>query len=139
MADQQVLEFTLNDEQYCIDIEYVSEILGRTDGDLTSVPNASRHVEGVMDLRGETTKIIDPRTVLSLDVSDDHVNDTIVVLEDTGSNAEDIGWAVTDVTRVSTIDTENVERTDEVTIKGIINRNDGFLIWTSPDTITATV
>lgn len=139
MADQQVLEFTLNDDKYCIDIEYVSEIVRRTESDLTSVPNASRHVEGVMDLRGETTKIIDPRTVLSLDVSDDYVNDTIIILEDSGSNGDNIGWAVNDVRRVSTIDIENVEQTHEVTTKGIINRDDGFLICTTPDTIAAMI
>lgn len=138
MAEKQVLEFTLNDEQYCTDIGYVSEIVRRSEDDVTSVPNASRHMEGVMDLRGDTTKIIDPRTVLSLGKSDEYDHDTIIVFEDDGPADDDIGWAVNDVTRVTSIDTENVEQTEDERIDGIVNRDDGFVVWTSPDTITAT-
>lgn len=136
MADQQVLEFTLNDETYCTDIEHVSEIVRRSGGDLTSVPNAPRHVEGVMDLRGEMTKIIDPREVLSLDEDADLENDKVIVFADAGDGDDSVGWAVADVTQVSTIDTENVKDVDEAAVKGIVNRDDGFLIWTEPETIS---
>ncbi|MFB6232760.1 MAG: chemotaxis protein CheW, partial [Haloarculaceae archaeon] len=102
MTNQQVLEFTLNHETYCTNIEYVSEIVSRSDGDVTSVPNAPPHVEGVMDLRGDMTKIIDPRTVLSLDLSADVDTEKVIVFSDAGDDGENVGWAVTDVTEVST-------------------------------------
>lgn len=136
MTEQQILEFTLNGDQYCTDIEHVSEIVRRSGDDIRTLPDASPHVEGVMDLRGETTKIIDPRKVLSLDATAHNDRDKIIVFEGVDSDAESIGWAVNDVTRVSTIDTENVEETDEETIKGILNRDEGFLVWTSPEAMT---
>lgn len=135
MTEQQVLKFRLNHETYCVNIESVIEIVRRSEYAVTSVPNEPPHVEGVMDLRGETTKIIDPRTVLSLDVSADVDTDKVIVFSDAGSDAESVGWGVTDVTEVSTIDTADVEEVDEDTVKGIINRDDGFLIWTGPEKI----
>ena len=52
----QVLTFTLGEAEYCVPIEYVAEIGG---GDtVRSVPNTDPHVEGVTDLRGETTTIV---------------------------------------------------------------------------------
>ena len=60
----QVLEFALGDETYCVSIDYVTEIVDV--GELTTVPNAPRHVEGVMDLRGRTTSIVDPKTVFDI-------------------------------------------------------------------------
>jgi len=134
MTEQQVLEFTLNDEQYCTGIKHVSEIVRRSEEDMTSVPNAPPHVEGVMDLRGETTRIIEPREVLSLE-TDKGDHDKVIVFESNGTDSESVGWTVHDVTRVSTIDSTNVEEIDDELIKGIINRNEKFLIWTSPEMI----
>ena len=60
----QMLEFELGGETYCVDIGYVSEIVDR--GSVTPVPNAPDFVEGVMDLRGRTTSIVDPKTLLNV-------------------------------------------------------------------------
>ena len=51
----QVLTFGIGEQAYCIELEYVTEIIDG--GDMTSVPNTPDHVEGVMDLRGQTTTI----------------------------------------------------------------------------------
>lgn len=133
MSDQQVLEFRLNDEQYCTDIEHISEIVRRSSDSIRSLPDAPPHVEGIMNLRGETTKIVDPRKRLSLDVSATVDSDNILVLSEVGDDGESVGWMVADVTRVSTIDTEDAEQADQDTIKSIINRDDGFLMWTEPE------
>lgn len=138
MSEQQVLEFELNDEQYCTGIEHVSEIVRRSEDDMTSVPNAPPHVEGMMDLRGETTTIIEPRKVLSLEMQDTN-HDKIIVFDSDTNDDENFGWAVRDVTRVSTIETDNVEEVEENAVRGIINQDDGFLVWTSPDLINSTV
>lgn len=61
----QVLTFTLNEETYCVDIDHVTEIVEA--GDVTAIPNAPAHVEGMMDLRGNTTTIIDPRGPLGVE------------------------------------------------------------------------
>jgi purine-binding chemotaxis protein CheW len=102
MSERQVLEFRLNDEQYCTDIDGVSEIVRRDSDDITPVPDAPSHVEGVIDLRGEMTEVVDPRKRLSLDVSADAGSDKILVFSDAGDDDESVGWLVADVTRVST-------------------------------------
>jgi len=63
-ASDQVLEFRLGDETYCVSIDYVTEIVDV--GDLTTVPNAPPYVEGVMDLRGRTTAIVNPKDVFGI-------------------------------------------------------------------------
>jgi len=136
MTEQQVLEFTLNDDQYCTGIEHVSEIVRRSGDDLRSLPDAPPHVEGVMDLRGDVTTIVDPRIVLSLDMAAKGDRDIVIVFADEGTDGESNGWAVDDVMRVSTINTEAVEKTDDETTKGIITREEGFLVWTAPEAIT---
>ena len=60
----QVLGFTLDEETYCVSIDYVTEIVDV--GELTAVPNSPPHVEGVMDLRGRTTAIVDPTVVFDI-------------------------------------------------------------------------
>lgn len=136
MTEQQVLEFRLNDEQYCTDVEHISEIIRRSSDHITPIPDAPPHVEGIMNLRGETTTIVDPRKQLSLDVSATVKSDNILVFSESSDDSENVGWMVTDVTRVSTIDTEDAERADQNMIKGIVNRDDGFLMWTEPDLTT---
>ena len=65
IADTQVLKFTLGDEDYCVDIDYVAEI---AEGEnMTAVPDSAPYVEGVMDLRGRTTTIINLCKVLDTD------------------------------------------------------------------------
>ena len=44
-----VLEFSLGDGRYCIDITHVDEILDASE-DVTPVPNSDRQVVGVVDL-----------------------------------------------------------------------------------------
>lgn len=135
MAPQQILEFTLGDEQYCIAIEYVSEIVGRSRDDVTPIPNSPANVEGVMDLRGETTKIVDLQSVLAVDVDVSTTQDKVIIFGDEATDGETLGWAVTDVRSVSTADPGNVEETDQEALEGLISRDDGFLIWVDPAAI----
>ncbi|MFC7194669.1 chemotaxis protein CheW [Halosimplex aquaticum] len=62
--ETRVLEFALGDEQYCLDIEYVEEIVKRET--VTRVPNTADCVEGVVDLRGQITTILDPKVLLDI-------------------------------------------------------------------------
>jgi len=136
MTEKQVLEFQLNDEQYCTDVEYVSEIVRGAGDDLTPVPNAASHVEGVLDLRGEMTTILNPGRILSTSGAEG-TRDKVIVFEEGTGDGQSVGWTVDDVTRVLTVDTDHVEQMRDDAIEGILNGDDGSLIWTSPETITA--
>ncbi|RLM59350.1 chemotaxis protein CheW [Halobellus sp. Atlit-31R] len=128
----QVLEFELGGETYCVDIDYVSEIVDR--GSLTSVPNAPNFVEGVMDLRGRTTSIVNPKTLLNVENTGEASR--IVIFDAT--NFEDdaaVGWLVDEVdqvVRVSMDDVEDppMERGDF--IEGIVRQEDELVVWISP-------
>ncbi|MFW5950216.1 MAG: chemotaxis protein CheW [archaeon] len=129
----QVLEFTLGSETYCVSIDYVTEIVDV--GELTPVPNSARHVKGVMDLRGRTTSIIDPKVVFDIQGEDDQQR-IIVFDPDIGGDEEATGWLVDEVHRVREISEDTVDPspagTDAASIRGIVKRDDGFVIWVDP-------
>jgi purine-binding chemotaxis protein CheW len=128
----QVLEFALGEETYCVSIDYVTEIVDV--GELTTVPNAPPHVEGVMDLRGRTTSIVDPKVVFG--ISGDGERRRIIVydpgiVEDQGA----VGWLVDEVFQVVEVDPGNVDPApgqDDDSIRGVVKRDDDFVIWVDP-------
>lgn len=132
----QVLEFTLGAETYALDIEYIEEIAHV--GELTPIPNAPEHIIGVMDLRGRTTSVIDPKRLF--DVEEGGEGDRILVfdpeqLPDQGP----IGWTVDDVHQVVDArpnDLDQAPGTEMSAIRGILRREDGFVIWVDPGEIT---
>jgi len=139
MGSHQVLEFTLGEEQYCIDIEYVTEVVSRSKKDVTSIPDSPPHVEGAVDLRGETTRVIDPSARLSPDGHEDNgfSQDRMIVFDTEMTTCGRSGWAVTDVRRILTIDPDSVESVDEELVNGIVAREDGHVVWIDPETISA--
>jgi len=128
----QVLEFTLGDETYCVSIGYVTEIVDI--GELTQVPNAPAHVEGVMDLRGRTTSIVDPKVVFGIDGNSDGKRIIVFdpeIVQDQGA----AGWLVDEVFQVVQVTPEQVDQSpanDSGSIRGVIKRDDEFVIWVDP-------
>jgi purine-binding chemotaxis protein CheW len=139
MTTQQVLEFTLGEEQYCINIEYVTEVISRSKNDVTSVPDAPPHVEGLIDLRGETTRVVDPQARLFPDEHEDSElsQDRMIVFDAEKATDGRDGWVVTDILRISTVEPESVEAVDEEMVNGLIAREDGHVVWIDPETISA--
>jgi purine-binding chemotaxis protein CheW len=135
-AGSQVLEFALGDERYCLEIGHIDEIVDAAE--LTRIPNAPSHVEGVMDLRGRTTSIIDPRELLDVDVSGSR--ERIIVFDDGVGDGGIVGWMVDEVFQVTDVDPDAVDTTtvgDEAAINGVVKRDDGFVVWLDP-TVGAT-
>lgn len=129
----QVIEFALGDERYCIGIDFVSEVVRINVEQLTEVPNAPRYVEGIVDLRGETTTVINPYPVLDIDGRLEQFEQMLVFDEE--MMGEVVGWLVDNVHRVSNIDERAIEESpaNRAGIRGVVNRDDGFVIWTAPD------
>lgn len=144
--DTQVLTFTLGDEDYCLDIEYVAEIVDG--GEMTSIPESEDYVEGVMDLRGRTTTIVNPSRILDSETlkADQLVTDggtsenRIIVLDSETVNADRVtGWLVSDVEEVADVTEDEIEsggigNTD--LLRGLIKDDDGFTLWLNPDKLT---
>ncbi|WP_248299509.1 chemotaxis protein CheW [Halorhabdus amylolytica] len=129
--ETRVLEFRLGEELYCLNIEYVEEIV--REETVTRVPNTPEYVSGVVDLRGQITTILDPKTSIGMDGGD---NGLIIVFDaeifdDHGA----IGWLVDEVNQVTPIVESDVKESpiQEPYINGVIERDDEFVIWTTPE------
>jgi purine-binding chemotaxis protein CheW len=135
-TETRVLEFTLDDEQYCLDIEYIEEIVKQEQ--MTRVPNTPEFVEGVVDLRGQITTIVNPK--VTLEKENTERGNLIVVFDDEAFEDQGyIGWVVDDVRQVSPVSDADVNDSpmEQRHINGIIDREDDeeFVIWTTPDLI----
>ena len=140
----QLLTFEIEGEEYCVKIDHVAEIV---DGqEITSIPNSDRHVEGVADLRGETTTIINPCDILDIDTNElradggETQNRIIVLDSESVESSGTVGWVVSAVNDVRTInegavDTNTVDDGD--LLRGLIKNDDEFTIWLDPRSFTA--
>ena len=133
----QVLEFKLGTETYSVSIDYVTEIVDV--GELTKVPNAPSYVEGVMDLRGRTTSIVDPKAVFGLD--DDGEGRRIIVFDpDIVEEQSAVGWLVDEVSQVVRVSEDDVDDSPGdggESVRGVIKREDEFVIWVDPVAVHA--
>ncbi len=134
----QVLEFELGEETYCVSIDYVTEIVDV--GDLTTVPNAPPHVEGVMDLRGRTTSIVDPKTVFGIDEAGE-ARRVVVFDPNIVADQAAAGWLVDEVYQVVQVDPDQVDDSPnqgrDGSIRGVVKRDDDFVIWVDPAAVHA--
>ena len=132
-ADREGVVFQLGDSEYCLDIAYVDEIVER--GQLTPLPNSADHFEGVMDLRGETTTIFNPRTYFDVDGTGDQGDRILILDHDVGN----VGWVVDGVDRVIEFASENVEsQMQNGAVEGVLRQDDGFIIVVDPTVVEET-
>ncbi|WP_423999867.1 chemotaxis protein CheW [Haloarcula salina] len=134
----RVLEFALGEEYYCIDIEYVEEIVKRDT--VTRVPNTDDYVEGVVDLRGQITTILDPKEMM--DIDDEGTQNLIVVFDpDVFEEQGAMGWIVDEVRQVVPVAESDVNTApvDGEYINGVVDRDDesDFVIWVEPNEVLA--
>jgi purine-binding chemotaxis protein CheW len=123
----QVVEFILGDEHFAIDLFDVREVVEYTT--ITRLPGQPPYVQGIIDLRGEITTIIDlkERLVINDDQSILMESRRIIVLDDTVTRSK-TGILVDDVTSVSTFEADQVDYTsasvsmEGSVIRGIIKR-----------------
>lgn len=128
----RVVEFVLGDDRYCLEIDHIEEIVEREA--VTRVPNTPAAVEGVVDLRGTITTILDPKVTLGIDSEPgDHI---LVFDPETFDDEEHVGWAVDDVTRVETVPETAVKAApaDREHVRGVVDREDEdrLVVWTTP-------
>lgn len=142
----QVLTFTLGSEEYCVPIDYISEIVGTEQ--IRPVPNTKPYVEGVTDLRGETTTIIDPTKMLSVETEElvtdgGKARNRIVVLDEETVDVESpTAWLVSDVeevTKVNDAELDAESAADSDFLRGFVKdeEDDQFTIWLDPHKLTA--
>jgi len=124
--------FSLNESLYGVDVRQVREITPM--GHITPVPGSPFFVDGVTNLRGQVTTVIDlkKRFGLSEDTIEDKEGRVIIVEPD----GVPVGMIVDTVTEVLRLEGKSVESTPEVLessidmkyIKGIGKLGDGRLL-----------
>jgi purine-binding chemotaxis protein CheW len=75
----QFVTFTLNNEEYAVDILSVQEINRITE--ITRVPNSEEYVEGVVNLRGKVIPIINLRNKFGFEAKPEDTNSRIIIME----------------------------------------------------------
>ena len=127
----QILEFALGEQRYCVSIEAVVEIVRSKE--LTSIPDSPPQIAGMTDLRGQTTTVLDLTRIFDLQTSGDRKQ--IIIIE----GEERIGWLVDRVRAVSSLQDVHVDTVDDSPyVTGVIN-DDGFIIWVEPETVNGSV
>lgn len=152
-----VVEFALGEETCAIDIDSVDSIVETKQ--ITRVPRAPDAVEGVMDLRGETTAVVDPKQFLSVGKIEDAEN--ILVL-DRDDDKQKIGIRVDEVTEVGSYPRSQVDENGQLEgiessalsadlIKGVVRKHVGpvdddgipedveLVLWLDIDTLIASI
>lgn len=129
-ADVQFIVFKLASEEYCVDIQQVREIIKVVD--ITRVPKAPDFIEGVINLRGQITPVLDLRKRLDLPESERGEDTRIIVIE-IGKNI--VGMVVDSVMEVCRLPEKSIDPTPTISaevgaefIKGVGKLEDRLLI-----------
>jgi purine-binding chemotaxis protein CheW len=94
----QFVTFTLNNEEYAVDILSVQEINRITD--ITQVPNSAAYIEGVVNLRGKVIPIINLRTKFGFEEKPKDDSSRIIIMEINNITNGLIVDAVSEVLRI---------------------------------------
>jgi purine-binding chemotaxis protein CheW len=97
------LTFRLGDEDYALEIRYVTEIVGMQK--ITEVPDMPLYVKGVVNLRGQVIPVIDMRLRFNMIDRDYDERTCIIVIN---INGRQVGLVVDTVNEVRSIDESNV-------------------------------
>jgi purine-binding chemotaxis protein CheW len=105
----QFLTFTIQGEEYGIEILRVQEIKGLSK--IRPIPNAPHYVKGVMNLRGTVVPILDLRSRFGIDEAD-YNQFTVIIMVSVGGKM--FGLVVDSVSDVLNIGKEQIEETPDV-------------------------
>jgi len=105
-TNQEWLIFKCGDQEYGIEILHVQELRGYEPALVTRVAQAAKHVQGLINLRGQIIPVIDFRIVLALDHVEINDKTVIVIL-----NLDDrmVGLIVDSVSDVLVIEQEDIK------------------------------
>jgi purine-binding chemotaxis protein CheW len=98
------LTFIIGNEQYGIEIKYVTEIVGIQD--ITEIPESPEFVRGIINLRGKIIPVIDMRLRFKKPFKEYDDRTCVIVVD---FKEKHIGLIVDRVSEVITINEENVE------------------------------
>ncbi|OQY19764.1 MAG: chemotaxis protein CheW [Desulfobacteraceae bacterium 4572_35.1] len=107
------LTFHMGDEDYGIEIRYVTEIIGIQR--ITDVPDMPGFIKGVINLRGKVIPVMDVRARFNLPARDYDERTCIIVVQ---LHTTSVGLVVDKVNEVADIPPENIEPPPRATAGG---------------------
>jgi len=144
----QVVEFLLGEDVCAIDIDQVDSIVEVKK--VTRIPRTPDAVDGVMDLRGETTAIIDPRSFLGVESDAVERDEQDVLVLDRPDDKQKVGIRVDEVREVSTYPEDRIDTDDDLSefdtrsveqevSRGLIRKQNGdgldLVVWIDIDAV----
>ncbi len=131
---KQFLTFTLDTEQYAVEVEKVREVLEYTT--VTKVPNTSEFMRGVINLRGSVVPVVDLRLKFGMAATEKTIDTSIIVMEiDINEETVVLGTLADSVQEVIDLPLNQIEpppkvgtQIDADFIKGIGKQDERFLI-----------
>ena len=140
MAVEQITEtrtyltFTLDEEDFAVDVSNVREVLDYTN--VTKVPRTPDFMKGVINLRGSVVPVVDMRIKFGLEEVEATVDTCIIVMEvEMEEETTVIGALADSVKEVFQLDPSHIEppprigtRLDTEFIAGMGKYNDDFII-----------
>ncbi|MDY6864679.1 MAG: chemotaxis protein CheW [Halobacteriota archaeon] len=128
--ESQLVIFSLDDTIYGIDVKDVREITELRE--ITAVPGSSYFVEGVTNLRGQVTKVIDLRKRFGMEEVERNKDGRIIIVEPDGMP---VGIIVDNVMEVMRLGKGSIESSVDLAydstsnyIEGIAKLEDGTLM-----------
>ena len=136
----QFLSFTLDNEEYAVDILRVQEI--RRWEPVSRIPNVPHYEKGVVNLRGSIVPIIDLREKLGIRFTEYTSLTVVVVLQTTHHDKKNrtMGVVVDSVSEVINLDTTKIQdapdfgaKVNNEFINGLVSVNDRMVILLDVD------
>ncbi len=119
---QELIAFTIGEQEFCVDIRSVREIRGWTPA--TSLPQSPAYVRGVINLRGAVLPIIDLSCRLGLGAATPSARHVIIVAR---VGLRTVGLLVEAVSDILTVSDEAIQATPDIAcevvrgfVKGVI-------------------
>ena len=130
----QYLTFTLDGEEFALDISKVREVLDYTA--ITKVPRMPDFLRGVINLRGNVVPVVDLRMKLGMTATEKTVNTCIVIVDvDIDGVTIQMGALADSVQEVLELDPKQIEpaprignRIKSEFVRGMGKRDEKFLI-----------
>jgi purine-binding chemotaxis protein CheW len=137
----QFLTFTLDQEQYAIDVAKVKEVLEYTN--VTRVPRTQEFMRGVINLRGSVVPVIDLRMKFGMDKTETTIDTSIVVVEvEIDGETVVLGTLADSVQEVVDLDRNQIEPAPQIGtkintsfIQGIGKQDEHFIIILNIDRV----
>ena len=127
---QELISFSIANQEYCVDVMSVREIRGWTQA--TTLPASPEHVRGIINLRGTVLPIVDLSARLGLGITESSARNVIIVVD---IGEKQVGLLVDAVSEIFTIDPKTMQPAPDVgseavkrMVKGILPAEGGKLI-----------